>query len=135
MDWGLHSVSDIDIYALQETIDYIKLEGETSRKDHLPKMGDFVPDTLVIPQHIVTTPGEYDIDGVKYIFDRVIDTEIDFLLIIRLPDIGVYFVQDVIYSDTHLYLTKDIENWIRVLQEMLISDCELFMPGHGLPAD
>ncbi|MDB5240416.1 MAG: fold metallo-hydrolase [Spirosoma sp.] len=127
--------SDIDIYALPETIDYVKQEGEASRKDHLPKMGTLAPDTIVVPQNSITTPGEYTIDGVKYIFDRVVDTEIDFLLTIRIPAIGVYFVQDLLYSDTHLYLTKDIENWIRVLQVMLLSDYDLFMPGHGLPAD
>jgi glyoxylase-like metal-dependent hydrolase (beta-lactamase superfamily II) len=47
----------------------------------------------------------------------------------------VYFTQDLIYSGTHLYLTKHMDHWIRVLQEMLVADYELFMPGHGLPAD
>ena len=47
----------------------------------------------------------------------------------------MYFTQDLIYSGTHLYLTKHMEHWIRVLQEMLMADYELFMPGHGLPAD
>jgi hypothetical protein len=46
-----------------------------------------------------------------------------------------YIVQDLIYSGTHLYLTKDIEHWIQVLRVMLASDYDLFMPGHGLPAD
>jgi len=26
-------------------------------------------------------------------------------------------------------------HWIRVLEGMLVSDSDLFMPGHGLPAD
>ncbi len=63
------------------------------------------------------------------------DTEIDFLLTIRLPDLGVQIVQDLVYSGTHLYLTQDIAHWIRVLGEMLRSDCSLFLPGHGFPAD
>jgi glyoxylase-like metal-dependent hydrolase (beta-lactamase superfamily II) len=126
--------SDVALYALPETISFVKDHGEESRIDHLPKMGDLTPDTIVVPQNIAR-PGAETIDGVKYVFDKVIDTEIDFLLTIRLPDIGVYIPQDLIYSGTHLYLTKDIEHWIRILEEMLMSDYELFLPGHGLPAD
>lgn len=126
--------SDIAIYALQETIDFVKQHGEESREDHLAKMGDLVPKTIVVPQNAAMR-GVETIDGVIYVVDRVIDTEIDFLLTIRLPELGICIPQDLIYSGTHLYLTKDFENWIRILQKMLISDDELFLPGHGLPAD
>lgn len=125
---------DVAIHALPETIGFVEAHGEDSRKDHLAKLGDLAPDRIVVPQNIAG-PGEETIDGVKYVFDRVTDTEIDFLLTIGLPELGVYIVQDLIYSGTHLYLTKDMEHWIRILQEMLVSDYELFMPGHGLPAD
>jgi glyoxylase-like metal-dependent hydrolase (beta-lactamase superfamily II) len=126
--------SDIAIYALAETISFIKEHGEEARKDHLGKLGDLAPDKIVVPQNIAI-PGEEIIDGVTYVFDRVINTEIDFLLTIKLPEIGVYIIQDLLYSGTHLYLTKDMEHWIQVLEEMLGSDCELFMPGHSFPAD
>lgn len=125
---------DIAISALPETISFIEEHGEDSRKDHLEKLGDLAPDRIVVPQKIAGQ-GEETIDGVKYIFDKVTDTEIDFLLTIRLPELRVYITQDLIYSGTHLYLTKDMEHWIRILEEMLLSDYELFMPGHGLPAD
>jgi glyoxylase-like metal-dependent hydrolase (beta-lactamase superfamily II) len=125
---------DIAISALPETISFIEEHGEDSRKDHLKKLGDLAPDRIVVPQKIAGQ-GEETIDGVKYIFDKVTDTEIDFLLTIRLPELRVYITQDLIYSGTHLYLTKDMEHWIRILEEMLLSDYELFMPGHGLPAD
>jgi len=124
---------DVAIYALPETMSFIQEHGEASRSDHW-KLGDFVPDRIVVPGETVS-PGEEKIDGVRYVFDRVTDTEIDFNLTIRLPELGVYFAQDLIYSGTHLYLTKHMEHWIQVLQEMLVSDDELFMPGHGLPAD
>jgi len=125
---------DIAIYALPETISFVQEHGEDSRKDHLGKMGDLAPDRIVVPEKIAR-PGEETIDGVKYIFDRVTDTEIDFLLTIRLPEMGVYITQDLVYSGTHLYLTKDMEHWIRILEGLLLSEYELFMPGHGLPAD
>jgi glyoxylase-like metal-dependent hydrolase (beta-lactamase superfamily II) len=125
---------DVAIYALAETISFIEEHGEDSRKDHLAKLGDLAPDRIVVPQN-VARPGEETIDGVKYIFERVTDTEIDFLLTVRLPDLKVYFTQDLIYSGTHLYLTKQMEHWIQVLGQMLLSDYDLFMPGHGVPAD
>jgi glyoxylase-like metal-dependent hydrolase (beta-lactamase superfamily II) len=124
---------DIAVYALPETIGFIHDHGEDSRSDHW-KLGDLVPDSIVVPGHAVS-PGDEKIDGVRYAFDRVTDNEIDFSLAIRLPELGVYFAQDLIYSGTHLYLTKHMDHWIRILQDMLVSDCDLFMPGHGLPAD
>ena len=126
--------SDVAIYALPETTDFIREHGEESRQDHLLKMGDLAPKTIVVPQH-VAKPGVETIDGVKYVFDRVVDTEVDFLLTIKLPEIGIYIVQDLIYSGTHLYLTKDMEHWGWILDKMLMSDYDLFMPGHGVPAD
>jgi glyoxylase-like metal-dependent hydrolase (beta-lactamase superfamily II) len=124
--------TDTDIYALPETISFLKEHGADSRNDHW-KMGEFAPDGIVVPQG-VASPGEESIDGVTYVFDTVTDTEIDFLLTIRLPDLGVHIVQDLVYSGTHLYLTQDIGHWIEVLDELLVSEYDLFLPGHGLPA-
>lgn len=126
--------ADTEIYALPEVISFIAKNGQDSIDDHQKKLGDLAPKTLVVPQNIVK-PGTETIDGVKYIFDRVIDTEIDYLLTIRLPELGVYIVQDLIYSGTHLYLTSFMEHWIQILEKMLTSNYELFLPGHGLPAD
>lgn len=124
--------TDTDIYALPETIAFLKEHGDDSRSDHW-KMGDLAPATTVVPQG-VASPGEESIDGITYVFDRVADTEIDLLLTIRLPDLGVHIVQDLVYSGTHLYVTQDLGHWIEVLDEMLMSEFDLFLPGHGLPA-
>jgi glyoxylase-like metal-dependent hydrolase (beta-lactamase superfamily II) len=131
---------DVPVYALQETIDFIKQQGEATRQDHLPKLKDLAPDKILLPQN-VAEPGTYCIDGVTYILDKVTDTEIDFSLIIRLPEQKVYIAQDLIYRGTHLYLyganlysTDAIARWRQVLQDMLDSDYELFLPGHGRQA-
>jgi glyoxylase-like metal-dependent hydrolase (beta-lactamase superfamily II) len=126
--------ADVAIHALPETTSFVEEHGEDSRQDHLAKLGDLAPDKIVVPQH-VAGPGDETIDGVRYQFDKITDTEIDFLLTIRLPDLGVYITQDLVYSGTHLYLTKDLEHWSEVLEGLLLSGDELFMPGHGLPAD
>ncbi|AEG07102.1 MBL fold metallo-hydrolase [Sinorhizobium meliloti] len=125
--------SDIPIYALPETIEFLKQHGEDSLKDHW-KMGNLAPKGLVIPEETVRA-GEEIIDGVKYVFDEIIDTEIDFLLTIGLPDVGIFVAQDLIYSGTHLYLTKYMEHWIAILQDVLLSEYDIFLPGHGFPAD
>jgi glyoxylase-like metal-dependent hydrolase (beta-lactamase superfamily II) len=124
---------DISVHALPETIDFIRDHGEDSRQDH-QRLGDLAPGRIVVPQE-VAKPGEDTVDGVRYVFDKVVDTEIDFALTVGLPELGVYFAQDLLYSGTHLYLTKHLADWIRTLEGMLVSDYELFMPGHGLPAD
>lgn len=125
--------TDVEVYALPETVAFLKDHGEDSRADHW-KMGEYAADEVVVPQG-VANPGEENIDGVTYVFDRVINTEIDSLLTIRLPDLGVHITQDLVYSGTHLYLTQDIRHWIEVLGDMLASEYDLFLPGHGLPAD
>jgi glyoxylase-like metal-dependent hydrolase (beta-lactamase superfamily II) len=126
--------ADIPISALPETKSSIEQHGEAERKYYFAKMGDLAPDSIIIPQKLAS-PGAQTIDGVTYIFDRVTASEVDFLLSIRLPELRVYITQDLIYSGTHLYLTKDLEHWVRILEDMLLSDYELFMPGHGFPAD
>jgi glyoxylase-like metal-dependent hydrolase (beta-lactamase superfamily II) len=79
---------DIAIYALQETIEFVREHGEESRNNHLEKMKELAPKTIVFPKNVAKR-GPQTIDGVTYVFDRVVDTEIDFLLTIRLPEIGV----------------------------------------------
>jgi hypothetical protein len=118
-------------------------------------MGSQAPKKIVVPKNTVrldeaNTEREEIIDDVRYICGRVTDTEIDFLLTIGLPDQGIYIAQDLIYSGTHLYLyarpqqdgvpagdalTKDMEHWIVILEELLKSDYEVFLPGHGFIAD
>lgn len=125
--------SDVAVHALPETVSFIRDHGEESRSDHW-KLGDLAPDTVVVPKETVE-PGEETVDGVRYVFDRVTETEIDFHLTIGLPDVGVYVAQDLVYSGTHLYLTRHLEHWIAVLEALLVTDYDCFLPGHGLPAD
>jgi glyoxylase-like metal-dependent hydrolase (beta-lactamase superfamily II) len=124
---------DVPVHALAETISFLEQHGEDSLSDHR-KLGELAPDRVIVPKE-TAEPGEEDIDGVTYVFDKVTDTEIDFHLTIGLPQLTVFFAQDLVYSGTHLYVTKHMDHWIRVLSELLLTEYELFMPGHGLPAD
>ena len=126
--------ADVPVHALSETATFIKDHGEDSRQDH-GHLGDLNADRVVVPQHVVDPDEDVVIDGVRYSFEEVTETEIDTLLVVKLPDLGVQFVADLVYSGTHLYLTSQIGHWIEVLGAMLVSDYDLFLPGHGLPAD
>lgn len=124
---------DVPIYALTETVDFLKEHGEDSLADHW-KLGHFLPEVIVVPEEVVQ-PGEETIDGIRYVFDVVTDTEIDYHLTIKLPELGVCIAQDLLYSGTHLYLSSGMRHWIRVLGQLLTEDYDLFLAGHGLPAD
>src|SRR3984957_8599754 len=78
----------IEIYALPETRSFIEDHGDDSVTGHA-KMGIQAPKGKVVPQHIVrltddTEDSEETIDGVRYLFHRKINTEIDYLLTISL---------------------------------------------------
>ena len=63
---------DVAVYALPETIDFLKEHGEASREDHLKIMGDEAPGKVVIPRHTVrldekNRTSDEIIDGVRYL--------------------------------------------------------------------
>lgn len=125
---------DVDVYALPETIAFLEQSGEEIRKARAEVYGGFVPDKLVIPGHTVSAGTEV-IDGVTYEHVVYNDAETDFQLAIKLPELGVFITQDIIYSGAHIYLTEGLDNWITILQEIGESEYEVFLPGHGMPAD
>jgi sugar phosphate isomerase/epimerase/glyoxylase-like metal-dependent hydrolase (beta-lactamase superfamily II) len=118
-----------ELYALKETQEFVREHGKDSLADHPD-----APKTVVIPQHEVE-PGAETIDGVKYVFEEERNAEVEAQLTIKLPELGVAIVQDLIYSGTHLYLTKEFGHWRHILQKLLLSDYATFLPGHGRPAD
>lgn len=126
--------SDCDIYALPETIESLKQYGEIVRSQSAQAYGDFVTKQLAIPQNEVQV-GKEMIDGVNYEFVVHQHTETEFHLSIKLPDLKVFVIQDLIYSGAHVYITKDIDNWVNVLNSLLDSEFEIFLAGHGEPAD
>jgi len=125
---------DVDIYALPQTIAFLEEQGEALRASRAAVYGPFVADKVVIPQHGVSAGTEV-IDGIKYEFSVFTDAEADFQLAIKLPELGVFITQDLIYSGAHIYITRNLDNWIRILEGIKASNYEIFLPGHGAPAD
>ena len=126
--------ADVPIYALPETIAFLKANGEAIRKDRAAVFGPFVPGSVVIPDH-VAIPGKEIIDGITFEVVVHTDAEVQTQLALKLPDLGIYITQDLIYSGGHVYVHKGIEGWIANLEALKASSYELFLPGHGEPAD
>jgi sugar phosphate isomerase/epimerase/glyoxylase-like metal-dependent hydrolase (beta-lactamase superfamily II) len=135
--------SDQIVYALPDTIKWVKDNGKQSLENHVERLkkqlGEHEAKVLVPTTHQFTMepikPHEETIDGVKYVFEEESDAEVETQLTIKLPEIGVAIVQDLIYSGTHLYLSKTMNHWRRILQKLAQSDYKTFLPGHGGPAD
>ena len=126
---------DVPVHALQETIDFLKANGEAIRADRQKVFGGFVPDALVIPQHVVT-PGTEVIDGITFEHAVYHHGEVETQLVINLPELGVSIVQDLVYSGGHVYIhSLDSSGWLSILEGFKRSPYELFLAGHGGTAD
>ena len=126
---------DAPMYALPETIRSLAENGEAIRKAQYERFGSGVPESVVIPAYPVT-PGEEIVDGIRLRFEHVADAEVKHQLVIKLPDLGVAVLQDLLYSGGHVYIESlDLDNWIDYLKDLIASDYELFLPGHGEPTD
>jgi glyoxylase-like metal-dependent hydrolase (beta-lactamase superfamily II) len=127
---------DTEVYALPDTIAFLKANGEEIRKARAAVYGGFVPASVVIPRR-VAVPGRVVIDGIALELVVFTDGEVKTQLAIKLPDLSVYIVQDLIYSGGHLYLhdLDQVKGWIDILEELKASGYETFLPGHGEPAD
>ena len=131
--------SDQTVYALPDTIRWVKDNGKESLDNHVKKLGEKDAKKLAPTTYLFTMkplePHEETIDGVKYEFEEEDDAEVEAQLIIKLPDFGVAIVQDLIYSGTHLYLSKAMNHWRQILQKLAQSDYKTFLAGHGGSSD
>ena len=125
---------DVDVYALKQTTEFLKQHGEEIRASRAKVYGDFVPKKVVLPKKEAKA-GKEVIDGTNFEFICDVDTETGFHLSMKLPDLGIFILQDLIYSGAHVYLTRNFSKWISILEKAVASDFGLFLPGHGIPAD
>lgn len=136
------------IYALPGTIQWVKDNGKQSLQNHVntlkEQIGEQEANKLVPSARQFTDwyeslstnmkrvePHNETIDGVQYEFEEVKDAEVETQLVIKLPEFGVAIVQDLLYSGTHLYLSRSMDNWRKILRDLNESDYKTFLPGHG----
>ena len=133
--------SDIESYALEETMAELDQLYELQIGYHKSIHAELLPDNIIRPANTVKEGG-LTIDNVKFQIYKAINAEDNAMMIIGLPEIKTLLSQDLIYNRTYMYLaTKDengnlcIDNWIQYLQDFKTKGYETIIPGHGEPAD
>lgn len=127
--------ADVSVFALPEIIDSLREHAPKELEEKQHHMGDLIASRLALPTQVVQ-PGEEIIDGVTFIFERVLNTESPTTLVIKLPELQIAIVQDILYHNTHAFITGPLNGWkaaISVLRED--NAYEIYLPGHGKPAD
>ncbi|WP_440135154.1 MBL fold metallo-hydrolase [Chitinophaga sancti] len=126
---------DVTVYALPEIKASILKAGPIELQEKKQKMGNLIAGQLAFPTATVE-PGEEVIKGVKFIFERVLDTESPSTLVIKLPELGIIIAQDILYHNAHAFITGPIDNWKKVLYQIREDEAyDLILPGHGRPAE
>lgn len=126
--------ADVTIYALPEISDGIHQRGQHELEEKQQLFGNVIASKLAYPTETVQ-PGTEIIDGVEFIFERITNTESPVTLFIKLPDLGIAIVQDILYHNTHPFITGPIDGWIAALQSFQTDRYDILLPGHGAPAD
>lgn len=134
--FGLEFFKDIPIYSLFETQKTIKKVGHFMIAGKKKQMGDKVADEKVVPTNIITE-GEEIIDGVKFVYQKVIDAEAGVQLLIKLPAQKTLIAQDLIFTNTHLFIGQNaFDGWNKVITEMEnMKAYNYILAGHGIPTD
>lgn len=79
--------------------------------------------------------GAFTIDGIDYVAEEYLDVEARAQMVITLPDHDAIFTGDLVFNETHLFLTPNLDRWISILEELEIDSPSRVYPGHGPPAD
>lgn len=127
--------ADVKVYALPEIKESLLKVGPRELQEKQQKMGQLIAGSLALPTEVVE-PGEETIGGVKFIFERVLNTESPSTLVIKLPELGIAIAQDILYHDAHAFITGPIDDWKAALKELRNDGTyDIILPGHGKPAD
>ncbi|BAV06739.1 Glyoxylase, beta-lactamase superfamily II [Filimonas lacunae] len=126
---------DVPVYALAETKAGIEQAGQQTLEQRQKQFGDVIAKKLNLPTHI-QQPGTEVIDGVKFIFEVSHDNEAALSLVVKVPEVKAYIAQDIVYNNTHLFISGNSDGWRKALHKIEKEhDYTLILPGHGKPAD
>lgn len=127
--------ADVKVYALPEIIESLLKQGPHELQKKQQQMGAMIASKLTLPTEVVE-PGEEIIGGVKFVFERVLNTESPSTLVIKLPELGIIIAQDILYHNAHAFITGPVEGWKTALTQLRDSEgYDIILPGHGKPAN
>jgi glyoxylase-like metal-dependent hydrolase (beta-lactamase superfamily II) len=131
--WFGAGAFDAPMYALAATRDSIAAGGEQMLANNRAAVGDFVPDHITAPS-VVVEPGEEIIDGVRFEFMAVTETEAAAILVIALPDERIVLAQDLVYDNLHLFIAEGhLDGWHESVVALRDKRYVTVLPGHGAP--
>jgi glyoxylase-like metal-dependent hydrolase (beta-lactamase superfamily II) len=139
--FGLEFFQDVPIYSLPETQAEIEQIGDYLVQYRRAQLGELIPAAKVVPSHIIQE-GKETIDGVDFVFTKVVDAEHPFLLMIELPSLQTLVAQDLVYNNVYLCVGEQnskkeylFDGWIRALRRLQENNYAVVLAGHGEPTD
>lgn len=122
---------EVPVYALAETKEAIERDGPSVLSQRQAQFGPMIAKTLKVPT-VVQAPGKEKIGNTKFIFEKSMDNEAAVSLVIKIPALGVYVAQDLVYNQTHLFVSGDTQGWEQALQKIIAQKrYDLVLSGHG----
>lgn len=122
---------NVKVYALQETKESIAKNGKTLLAQRQQQFGPLMAKSLNIPS-VEQKVGEETIGGIKFIFEKSKNNEAETSLIIKIPSMGIYIAQDIVYNNVHLFVSGDTKNWQKALYKILEErEYKTILAGHG----
>lgn len=121
----------VKVYALEETKESIEKDGQDVLLQRKAQFGPMIASKLNKPS-AVQNPGEEIIGNVKFIFEKSTNHESAVSLVIKLPEIGVYIAQDIVYNKIHLFVEGNTKGWQEALNKVVKeTEYKTILSGHG----
>jgi ribonuclease BN (tRNA processing enzyme) len=122
---------DVKVYALAETKTSIEQTGQGVLEQRQAQFGPLIATKLNKPS-VIQQPGEETIGNVKFIFEKSLNNESTVSLVIKLPELGVYIAQDIVYNKIHLFIEGDTKGWETDLNKIIKEKTyKTILAGHG----
>lgn len=127
---------DVTVYALPGVRRHIEKDGPVQIAKWTAKLGaKMVAQRLTLPVRDAAS-GQEVVEGVTLEFVQLQDHEADEALVIKLPELGIYIAQDLLYNGVHLWLPGATEGWRKALKGLQAETAyTTFLVGHGQPTD
>lgn len=122
---------NVKVYALAETKASIEQTGQSVLEQRQAQFGSMIATKLNKPS-VIQKPGEEIIENVKFIFEKSLNNESGVSLVIKLPELGVYIAQDIVYNQIHLFIEGDTKGWEAALHKVIKDKkYKIILAGHG----
>lgn len=121
----------VKVYALAETKAAIEQTGQGVLEQRQAQFGLMIATKLNKPS-VIQQPGEETIGNVKFIFEKSLNNESAVSLVIKIPELGVYIAQDIVYNKIHLFIEGDTKGWETALNKIIKEKTyKTILAGHG----